>query len=150
MTAASLTTAAEPLPAAVPAPMTAAPVGAVAAPLPPPVPARDALLSALDEAARASADAHEATRALTDTVLACQHLPAEIYQYAPHLSDTTATVLAAGRALNEAVAAGPDAVRHATSYLTAATAALRSQTAALAAAVAWYSQPAALPSADGS
>lgn len=137
MTAASLTTAATPLTPA-----------ATAAPFATPAPASDALLSALDEAARASADAHEATHALTETVLACQHLPAEIYQYAPHLSDTTATVVAAGRALNDAVAAGPDAVRHATSYLAAATAALRSQTAALAAAVAWYSQ--ALPSADGS
>ncbi|GAA1964914.1 hypothetical protein GCM10009838_22900 [Catenulispora subtropica] len=110
------------------------------------------LLPALDAAARASADAHDVTRALTDTVLACQHLPAEVYQYAPHLSQATEALTAASRTLTTVTGYAtanpmPDnvhALHRATAELAAATAALRYQTAALATAAAWHNTPAAL------
>ncbi|MEZ0107440.1 hypothetical protein ABH920_001432 [Catenulispora sp. EB89] len=117
---------------------------------------RHHLLPALEAAVHASREAHEATRSHTDTVLACQHLPAEVYQYAPHLSHATNTLTAAGRAVTVATGDAtanptPDnlhALRRATAELTAATAALRYQTAALATAASWFSTPTALPPTD--
>ena len=111
------------------------------------------LLPALEAAVHASHEAHEATRSHTDTVLACQHLPAEVYQYAPHLSHATNTLTAAGRALTAAAGDAtanptPDnlhALRRATAELTTATAALRYQITALATAASWLSTPIALP-----
>ncbi|WP_370368245.1 hypothetical protein [Catenulispora sp. GP43] len=122
--------------------------------LPVPVLSRQHLLPALDAAVHASRDAHEATRSHTDTVLACQQLPAEIYQHVPYLSQATATLTAAGHALTTATnhaTANPTAetlhaLYSATTHLTAATAALRHQTAALATAANWYSTPNRLPS----
>ena len=122
--------------------------------LPETAPAAQRLAPDLDAATHASADAHEATRALTDTVLACQHLPAEIYQYVPHLSHALAALLAATRALTNITRyatayPSPDrlhALRQATANLTAATATLRDQTTALATAAAWQNQHAAIPS----
>lgn len=110
------------------------------------------LLPVLDAATHASRDAHEATRALTDTVLACRYLPAEVYQYAPYLSDAAAALTAASRALIAATGsatADPTAenlrdVDRATADLLTATAALRYQTGALAAAADWYSASMAL------
>ncbi|MEY9857043.1 hypothetical protein ABH935_002651 [Catenulispora sp. GAS73] len=114
---------------------------------------RHHLLPALEAAVHASREAHEATLSHTDTVLACQHLPAEIYQYAPHLSHATNTLTAVGRAVTVAAGAAsanptPDnlyALRRATAELITATAVLRYQTAALAAAASWFSTPTALP-----
>ncbi|GAA2067352.1 hypothetical protein GCM10009839_93950 [Catenulispora yoronensis] len=122
--------------------------------LPAPAADRRQLLPALDAATQASRDAHDATRALSDTVLTCQHLPADVYQYAPHLSPATHTLTTASRTLTTITAyatANPTpenlhALHRATTELTAATATLRYQTAALAAAASWYSAPAALPS----
>ena len=110
------------------------------------------LLPVLDAATHASREAHEAARALTDTVLACQQLPAEVYQYAPHLSYATGGLTAASRALTTATgyattnptADNLRALHRATAELVAATAALRYQTAALASAAGWYSTPIAL------
>lgn len=115
---------------------------------------RHHLLPALEAAVHASREAHEATRSHTDTVLACQHLPAEVYQYAPHLSHAAHALTTAGRALTTATGDAtanptPDniyALHRATADLTGATAALRYQTAALASAASWYSTPTALPS----
>lgn len=116
-------------------------------------PSPPALLPTLDAATHASAEAHEAARALTDTVLACQHLPADVYQYAPHLSQaihtmvamSRAVTVAAGRATADPAPANLYALHQAAAELTAATAALRYQTGALAAAAGWYSTPTALP-----
>lgn len=112
---------------------------------------RHPLLPALDAATRASREAHEAAWALTDTVLACQYLPAEIYQYAPHLSQAIAALTSASRALTTATGyartnpgGNLHALHRATTELTAATAALRTQTAALANAAAWFARPPAL------
>lgn len=111
------------------------------------------LLPALDMAAAASREAHEAARALTDTVLACQTLPAEIYQYAPDLTHTTRSLVAATRALTAATGAAtthptPErlhALNLATTDVLAATAAARTAASALQAAAAWYAGPAAIP-----
>ncbi|NUP52637.1 MAG: hypothetical protein HOW97_35750 [Catenulispora sp.] len=121
--------------------------------LAPAMPTRHHLLADLDAATYASADAHEATRALTDTVLACQYLPAEIYKHAPYLSHALAAVTAATRTLTTVTGyatADPSpengyALRRATADLAAATADLRDQIAALTTAVAWYTRSAALP-----
>lgn len=111
------------------------------------------LLPVLDTATRAAADAHAATRAHTDTVLGCRHLPAEVYQYAPHLTQAMQTLAAAGRTLTTVTGYAttnptPDnlhALHRATAELTAATTALRYQTAALATAACWFGTPTALP-----
>lgn len=111
------------------------------------------LLPAVEAAARVSREAHEATRALTDTVLACQRLPAEVYQYAPQLSQATLTLTAASRALTTVTGYAttnptPDNVRalqRATAELAGAVAVLRSQTAALATAASWASGSNGLP-----
>lgn len=110
------------------------------------------LLPLLDAAVHASREAHEATRSLTDTVLACQYLPAEVYQYAPHLSHAISTLTAASRALTTATGyatANPTAdhlqnLRQATADLITAIAAMRYQTGALANAANWYNGPIAL------
>ncbi|GAA1971416.1 hypothetical protein [Catenulispora subtropica] len=121
--------------------------------LPEPALAAQRLSPDLDAATHASVDAHEATRALTDTVLACRYLPAEIYQYAPHLSYALAAVVAAARALTgitryATAHPSPDrlaALRQATADLTASTTTLRAQISALADAAALHHQHAALP-----
>lgn len=125
----------------------------IASTLPAPAVDRRRLLPALDAATRAARDAHDATRAHTDTVLACQYLPADVYQYAPHLSQATGTLTAVSRTLTTITGHAtanptPDnlhALHRATAELTAATSALRYQTAALATAATWYSAPTALP-----
>lgn len=111
------------------------------------------LLTALDTAAHASADAHEAARALTDTVLGCQPLSAEVYRHAPYLSHACQDLAASSRALTVATghavantdAANLHALQRATVDLASATAALRYQTGALAAAASWYNTQSALP-----
>lgn len=121
--------------------------------LAPTMPTRHHLLADLDAATHASAAAHEATRALTDTVLACQYLPAEIYKHVPYLSHVLAAVTTATRNLTTVTGyaladPGPEsshALRQATADLTAATADLRDQTAALTTAVTWYTRSVALP-----
>lgn len=113
------------------------------------------LLPALDAATDAARQAHEAACAHTDAVLACRHLPADVYQYAPGLPHAAYALTAAGRALTTAADHArahrtPDtlhALHRATVELTEATAALRYQTSALATAAAWYSTPVALPTA---
>ena len=120
--------------------------------LPTTAPAAQRLSPDLDAATAASADAHDATRALTDILLGCQHLPAEIYQYVPHLSHALGAVVAASRGLTSITryaTAAPgleslQALRQATINLASATAALRGETAALANAAAWYDRPAAI------
>jgi len=107
---------------------------------------RRQLLPELSAAVQATADAHEALRARTDTVLACHYLPAEVYGYAPRLSETGAAVTGAtrfltgvtGRATADPTPENVDALHRATIHLTDAVADLRAQTAALATAAAWY------------
>jgi hypothetical protein len=100
----------------------------------------DQLLPVLDAAVRASVDAHEATRALTDTVTRCLHLPADVYWYAPGLSQATAALTSATRALTSAMryaTANPapehvQALSQAATAVVAATVDLRRETMALA------------------
>ncbi|GAA2066963.1 hypothetical protein GCM10009839_93460 [Catenulispora yoronensis] len=114
------------------------------------------LQPALDTAAAASRDAHEAARALTDTVLACQILPAEVYQYAPDLAQPTAALTAATGALATAAArasADPTqerlyALHRATADLTAATTTVQTATSMLRNAASWIAQPTDLPAAQ--
>lgn len=99
-------------------------------------------LPALDAAVRASTEAHEATRALTDTVARCLHLSADVYRYAPGLSSATTALTSATRALTTAMryaTANPapehvHALGQATAAVVGATADLRRETMALAAA----------------
>jgi hypothetical protein len=109
------------------------------------------LLPALQASAEAGRAAQRAAAALTDTLAACRHLPADIYRYAPDVFQTARTLTAAGRALTGAVhtataARTPDtvhAVHQALNTLLHATAATDVTTDALRTAAAWYT--AALP-----
>jgi hypothetical protein len=114
------------------------------------------LLPVLDAAAHASADAHEATRSLSDAMLSCLRLPAEVYQHVPQLSPATEAVTAAGRALTAAAGhalADPSperlsALHQATGEVRTAAAALRAATHALRTAAAWYAEVPPLPRPD--
>ena len=109
------------------------------------------LTPALDAAVEAGRAAHLAAAALTDTLAACQHLPADIYRYAPDVCQTAAALTTAGRALTGAVHAAtttrtPEhlhAVHQAVNTLLHATAAVDVTAGALRTAAAWYT--AALP-----
>ena len=113
------------------------------------------LLPALDTGTAASADAHQAARALTDTLLGCLTLPAEIYQYVPDLAHVTGTLRAASQALtaatNHATAdPTPDrlhALNLAIADLLAAIDGVRTTVSALQTAAAWYAQHTGLPAA---
>jgi hypothetical protein len=111
-------------------------------------------LSALDAAVAASREAHEAARALADAVLACQYLPAEVYQYAPDVKEAAATLTAATRALTSAAGyistystqEHLNTLHQAGVSLKTAIAAAEVVVGALRSAAAWYT--AALPSAQ--
>jgi hypothetical protein len=109
------------------------------------------LLPAVDAAADAGRAAHRAATDLTNTLTACQMLPADIYQYAPDLFHATTTLTAAGRTLTSAVHTATaertlehvHAVYQATNALLHATAAVDVATTAVRNIAAWYT--AALP-----
>lgn len=105
------------------------------------------LLPAVDAAVAAAREAHDAARALTDTVLACQRLPAEVYRYAPDVAQAAAALTSTGRMLTDAVGqasvvSNPEAhlpgLYQATGAVYGATAAVNAVTAALRNAAAWY------------
>ncbi len=112
------------------------------------------LLTVLGAAVEAGHAAHRAAGALTDTLAACQHLPADIYRYAPDVFETAQALTAAGRTLTGAVrtataARTPEdvhAVHQALNTLLHATAAVDVTAGALRTAAAWYT--AALPTAS--
>lgn len=111
-------------------------------------------LSALDAAVATSREAHEAARALTDAVLACQYLPAEVYQYAPDVLEAAAALTLATRALTSAAGyistyatqEHLNTLHQAGVAVKGATAAADAVVGALRSAAAWYT--AALPSAQ--
>ncbi|GAA2017057.1 hypothetical protein GCM10009839_11020 [Catenulispora yoronensis] len=61
------------------------------------------LLPTLDAATAAVREAHETARAVGDSLLACRHLPGEVFGYAPEVSGAAARLAGATRGVVAAV-----------------------------------------------